>query len=115
MVMIEWISPGQTVDETYYLRVPKTLREREARRKRNDRIQDSPPGHSVKQFLAENQIPVLDYLSLFAGKNQQKRTPYSFISGRSQDGNNGRGVSILLLYTLAKANEAFHTNGGDKC
>lgn len=71
IIMIEWVPEGQTVNQHYYLEVLAKLRER-VRKKRPDLWknkswvlhQDNAPAHnalSVKQFLADKQIPVLDH------------------------------------------------------
>lgn len=70
IIMTEWVPSGQTVNQHYYVEVLAKLRER-IRRKRpllwkNGWIlhQDNAPAHnalSVKQFLANKNIPVLDH------------------------------------------------------
>ena len=71
IVMIEWVPQGQTVNQKYYIEVLTKLRER-MRKKRPDLWnnhswilhQDNAPAHnalSVKQFLAEKRITVLEH------------------------------------------------------
>jgi histone-lysine N-methyltransferase SETMAR len=70
IVMAEWVPSGQTVNQYYYIEVLKKLRER-VRKKRPDLWrdgwilhQDNAPAHnalSVKQFLAEKNITVLEH------------------------------------------------------
>jgi histone-lysine N-methyltransferase SETMAR len=71
IVMTEWVSEGQTINQTYYLSVLATLRERVRKKrpefwKNNSWIlhQDNAPAHntlSVKQYLAGKRIPVLEH------------------------------------------------------
>lgn len=71
IIMIDWVPEGQTVNQKYYKEVLIKLRER-VRKKRPDLWkngswilhQDNAPAHnalSVKQFLADKRIPVLDH------------------------------------------------------
>lgn len=71
VLMIEWVPEGKTVNQQYYKEVLIKLRER-VRKKRPDAWkncswilhQDNAPAHnalSVKQFLAEKCIPVLEH------------------------------------------------------
>lgn len=71
IVMTEWVPEGQTVNQTYYLKVLATLRER-VRKKRpelwNNKSwilhQDNAPAHnalSVKRYLAARGTPVLEH------------------------------------------------------
>lgn len=71
VILIEWVPAGQTVNQAYYKTVLQKLRER-VRKKRPDLWknnawilhQDNAPAHtalSVKQFLADNKIPVLNH------------------------------------------------------
>jgi histone-lysine N-methyltransferase SETMAR len=71
IIMTEWVPEGQTVNQTYYKEVLIKLRER-VRKKRPDLWkndawilhQDNAPAHnalSVKQFLADKRIPVLEH------------------------------------------------------
>ena len=68
--MLEWVPRGQTVNQHYYAEVLAKLRERICRKRpslwRNGWIlhQDNAPAHnalSVKQFLANKNIPVLEH------------------------------------------------------
>ncbi|GFU61738.1 putative mariner transposase [Trichonephila clavipes] len=71
IVMTEWVPEGQTVNQTYYLSVLVTLRERVCKKwpelwKNNSWIlhQDKAPAHnalSVKRYLADKRTPVLEY------------------------------------------------------
>jgi len=70
IVMAEWVPSGQTVNQQYYIEVLTKLRERVRRKRpelwRNGWIlcQDNVPAHnalSVKQFLTNKNITVLDY------------------------------------------------------
>ena len=71
IVMTEWVPEGQTVNQTYYLSVLATLRERVRKKrpelwKNNSWIlhQDNAPAHnalSVKRYLADKRTPVLQY------------------------------------------------------
>lgn len=71
VVMTEWVPEGQTVNQTYYLQVLATLRERVRRRRPQlweDKSwilhQDNAPAHnalSVKRFLADKNIAVLEH------------------------------------------------------
>ena len=69
--MTEWVPEGQTVSQTYYLKVLATLRER-VRKKRPELWknkswilhQDNAPAHnalSVKRYLAARGTPVLEH------------------------------------------------------
>ncbi|GFT81205.1 putative mariner transposase [Trichonephila clavipes] len=69
--MTEWVPEGQTVNQTYYLSVLVTLRERVCKKwpelwKNNSWIlhQDKAPAHnalSVKRYLADKRTPVLEH------------------------------------------------------
>lgn len=71
IVMTEWVPEGQTVNQTYYLSVLATLRERVRKKwpvlwKNNSWIlhQDNAPAHnalSIKQYLADKRILVLEH------------------------------------------------------
>lgn len=71
IVMTEWVPEGQTVNQTYYLSVLATLRERVCKKrpelwKNNSWIlhQDNAPSHntlSVKQYLARKRTIVLEH------------------------------------------------------
>lgn len=69
--MIEWVPQGQTVNQKYYIEVLIKFRERVRKKRpglRKDNVwilhQDNAPAHnafSVKQFLANKRIPVLEH------------------------------------------------------
>ncbi|GFS73195.1 putative mariner transposase [Trichonephila clavipes] len=69
--MTEWVPEGQTVNQTYYLSVLVTLRERVCKKgpelwKNNSWIlhQDKAPAHnalSVKRYLADKRTPVIEH------------------------------------------------------
>jgi len=62
--MIEWMHPGQTVNQKYYIEVLMKLKER-VRKKRPDLWKNNAPAHnafSVKQFLADKRILILEQL-----------------------------------------------------
>ncbi|GFX87156.1 putative mariner transposase [Trichonephila clavipes] len=71
IVMTEWVPESQIVDQTYYLSVLVTLRERVCKKwpelwKNNSWIlhQDKAPAHnalSVKRYLADKRTPVLEH------------------------------------------------------
>jgi hypothetical protein len=72
VIMIEWVSEGQTINQMYNLEVLTKLRER-VRKKRLElwkkkswipQHQDNAPAHNahaVKQFLADKCITVLEH------------------------------------------------------
>jgi len=70
IVMAQWVPSGQMVNQQYYIEVLTKLRKRVRRERpelwRNGLIlhQDNAPAHnalSVKQFLANKNITVLEY------------------------------------------------------
>ena len=71
IVMTEWVTEGQTVNQTYYLSVLATLRERVHKKrpelwKNNSWIlhQNNAPAHnalSVKRYLTDKRTPVLQH------------------------------------------------------
>ena len=134
IVMTEWVPEGQTVNQTYYLSVLATLRERVRKKrpelwKNNSWIlhQDNAPAHnalSVTRYLADKRTPVLqhapyspdlapcDFFFVPEDKSCFERDPiWVDGSGKAKNGRSPKGPHQIRLPALLRSMEKTYGKG----